>query len=238
MNAQAAFDILALEMTIFATLLGTISIMFIFWYGRTKDRYTGEKAKTLGEKIQKILFHLSFYLFSIFIMFGFGGIFLGIWILSIFAAMTLPLSEIVLESEVVNPLLLFTSWFSLWVFFTMFYIVIILLPTIWPKVKMLKREKDQMKENDCIFYHNIKGNNECVIFSGSCDEIRFKNCDWYHRKTTTFPNGLEFYITHMNAINQARFIQSQKLHNKLIIIFTFLLAIISIIALLKSFNIF
>ena len=74
-------------------------------------------------------------------MFGFGGIFLGIWILNIFAAMTLPLTEIVLESEVVGSLLLFTSWFSLWVFFTMCYIVFILLPTIWPKINILKKKR-------------------------------------------------------------------------------------------------
>ena len=95
-----------------------------------------------------------------------------------------------------------------------------------------------MKENDCIFYHNIKGNDECIIFKGTCDESRFKKCDWHHRKTTTFPSGFEFYITGENAINQARFIKSQKVHNKLIILLTILIFIISSIALLKSFNVF
>lgn len=146
MNAQAAFDILSLELTIFATLLGFISVMFIFWYGLVKDKLKNRKPKTIGGKIQKIAFHLSFYLFGIFIIFGFGGIWTGVWILNLLSVYTEPLSSIYLESGVYQQLLFFTQWFSLWTFFTMCYIVFVLLAAIWPRIDILKlRRKKKIK---------------------------------------------------------------------------------------------
>ena len=121
----------------------------------------------------------------------------------------------------------------------MFYVIFVLLLAIWPKTKIIKRkERDKMKENDCFFYREIDNKDECMIFKGICDESRLNKCESYQMKTTSHPNGFEYYITMANAINQARFIKSQKFHNKLIIGLSVILAIISSIALLKSFNVF
>ena len=43
MNAQVAYDILSLEMTIYATLIGFLSIMFIFWYNQVKNKLSNLK---------------------------------------------------------------------------------------------------------------------------------------------------------------------------------------------------
>ena len=149
MNAQVAFDIISLELTIYATLLGFISVMFIFWYGKTHEKYSDKKAKTLGEKIRKLFFHLAFYVYGVFVIFGSISIVSGIWILSLLATYVEPLSDVYLVPGVYNQLLNFSSMFSLWIYFSMFYIVVFLLITIWPKADLsgLFRKKTKTSKN-------------------------------------------------------------------------------------------
>ena len=145
MNAQVAFDIVSLELTIYATLLGFLSVMFIFWYSNVYERYSDIKAKTLGEKIQKLFFHLAFYVYGTFVIFGSVSIVTGVWILSLLAAYVEPLSDVYLDPGVYNQLLNFTSMFSLWIYFSMFYIVVFLLLTIWPKADLSRFFKKKTK---------------------------------------------------------------------------------------------
>jgi hypothetical protein len=126
MNAQAAFDIVSLELTIFATLLGFISVLFIFWYGQVKEKFKDIKPNTMYKNLLRILYKSAFYLFDSFIIFGIIGILSGIWILNLIAVMPGPLSSLYLKSDVDNALLLFSQWFSFWIIFSLLFIVLVL----------------------------------------------------------------------------------------------------------------